>query len=140
MIKKNLPKKMIIQLFRYYSVGFILNLMGYFVYIIVTQNFVTPEIAAMLAYIFVIALSYFTSKYFVFQKSNKSHKSSFMKFLILHGFCIIMTVLLLYFARKILKIPHEFALPIISVCISIVLFTASKIFIFSELKADQKGK
>lgn len=122
---------MIDQLLRYGAVGIFNNLLGYFLYILLTWLWIEPKMAVILLYPIGAITSYFGHAKYVFS-FNGRYWNGFARFVISHcaGFGINIGILYLFW--NLLGYPHQLVQAFAILIVASVLFLLFRYFVFDQ--------
>ena len=122
-------RKSISQLFRYALIGFLSNVAGYLVYLVLTYFGGTPKVTMTLLYGVGAAVGFFGNRNLTFE-----HEGSVMRaggrYVIAHGvgYMINLSILILFVDR--LGYAHQWVQALAVFIVAAFLFLAFKIFVF----------
>lgn len=113
---------------RYVFNGFILNILGFLVYLLLTLIGIEPKVAMTLNYIFFLILGFFLHKNFSFISSNTN--PSKLKFLMVHFSAYSLNLALLFLMVDMLQFKHQYVqgISVIFVAIYIYLMLNQHVF------------
>ena len=121
----------LIKLFILYAKnGVIVNIIGYFFYIIMTAVGFDPITTISVTYPFGIMLSFFFHNRYTFNKIHKNKLLSILKYFFVYLVGYLINFILLVIFHKKLLFPHETVQIFSIVVISLVLFTLNRKFVF----------
>ena len=128
-IYNNNPPQFIV----YASNGLILNLIGYLLYLALTESGFSPFISVSITYPMGILLSYHLHSRYTFknEKERKDFKSIF-KYTFIYVTGYFLNIIVLVFLHKIILLSHEFAQIIAIAIASIYFFMANKFWVFKR--------
>ena len=115
------------QITSYSMVGVAQNLLGYFMYILVTFLGMSPVLAISILYPFGATLSYFGNKKYTFQATHKNSLSA-LKFIFVHFLGYLINVIILKVFVDYFGFQHQFIQFIAMLFIAIFLFITMKFF------------
>ena len=120
------------QIIKYSSVGMLTNIIGYILYIVMS-NFIglNPPVAAILSGFMVIGISYLLNARFTFKSKNKGLISAANYFL-LYICAILLHSLIIFIFSGILDFAHEIIAAISLIIISCSLFLIQKFYLFQS--------
>ena len=122
----------LIKLFILYAKnGVIVNLIGYFFYILMTTFGFDPITTISITYPFGIMLSFFFHNRYTFNTVHKNRLLSILKYLFVYFIGYLINLIILIIFHKKLLLPHEVVQIFSIVFISLVLFTLNRKFIFN---------
>ena len=122
---------MIVDLGKYGLVGFLNNLLGYLIYILVTWFWLDPKIAVTLMYPIGAVTAYFGhARYSFSYKGNHLH--SIVRYIIAHliGYATNIGILHLFWSR--LGYPHQLVQAVAIMVVAVILFLLFRYFVFPK--------
>ena len=120
------------QIIKYSSVGIVTNTIGYILYIVISNLIgVNPPIAAILAGLMVIGISYYLNKRFTFKSKNKGVVTA-LNYYLLYFSAILLHSSNIFIFSSILGFVHELVAGISLVVISCSLFLIQKFYFFDR--------
>ena len=130
--KKLLNKSLKERVFRYLLVGLFLNILGYSLYIGLTQLGFNPVSAMSSTYAIFLYLSFYMHKNFTFIESTPSPSKSI--FLMIHASAYILNLSLLYFFVYFFGFPHYLVQAIAIGVVAVYLYLLLNFTVFKERK------
>jgi len=122
----------VIQIIKYSSVGIATNTIGYILYIVISNLIgVNPPIAAILAGLMVIGISYYLNKRFTFKSKNKGVVTT-LNYYLLYFSAILLHSSNIFMFSSILGFVHEIVAGISLIVISCLLFLIQKFYLFNR--------
>jgi putative flippase GtrA len=120
------------QIIKYSSVGIVTNSIGYIFYIFISNLIgINPPVAAILAGLIVIGISYYLNKNFTFKGKGKGVVTA-RKYYLLYFGAILAQSLIIFIFSNILGFAHEIVAGISLIIISCSLFLIQKFYFFSK--------
>jgi putative flippase GtrA len=135
MMLSRLSHKGLLQLFRYAIVGFLVNIIGYFLYLLLTWLGIGPKIAASILYILGAWIGFIGHRRWTFPSYRDDGKTLFRFFLVHVGGYVLTLVLMLIFVDW-LRFPHQWVEATIIILVAGFLFLTFKYFVFPKRKAN----
>lgn len=122
---------MIADLGKYGLVGFLNNLLGYLIYILVTWFWLDPKIAVTLMYPIGAVTAYFGHARYSFSYKG-SHLHSIVRYIIAHliGYATNIGMLYLFWSR--LGYPHQLVQAVAIMFVAVILFLLFHYFVFPK--------
>tara|TARA_Y100000768_G_scaffold385611_1_gene372082 strand:+ start:8315 stop:8701 length:387 start_codon:yes stop_codon:yes gene_type:complete len=121
-----------IQALRYSSIGLFHNLLGYFLYILITYLGLKPEYAVTILYPLGATINYYGNAKFTFKYFGDPLLAK-IRFILAHFSGYLINLFILYIFVRQFLFPHELIQFISTGIIAIYLFFASKFFIFRNI-------
>jgi putative flippase GtrA len=123
----------LIKLFILYAKnGVIVNLIGYFFFILMTTFSFDPITTISITYPFGIMLSFFFHNRYTFNKVHTNRLLSILKYLFVYFIGYLINLIILIIFHNKLLFPHEVVQIFSIVVISLVLFTLNRKFVFKQ--------
>ena len=120
------------QIIKYSSVGMLTNIIGYILYIVISNIIgINPSIAAILSGFTVIGISYLLNTRFTFKSKNKGLVGA-VKYFLLYICAILLQSLIIFIFSGILGFAHEIIAAISLIIISFSLFLIQKFYFFQS--------
>ncbi len=122
----------IFQIIRYYTVGALINFVGYFLFIIFLRAGINYKVAATLVYVLSAIISFWLNRKFVFESSN-TFKSSFLKLILMLIIgCFINIFILFVFVDK-FNLDSRIAILFSIVIVSLFFYGFNKYIIHRDI-------
>jgi len=120
------------QLTKFFLVGIIINLIGYFIYIFIA-NFlmINPPVAAIAAGITVAPIGFQWNKRYSFENTNKGIAIEF-KYYLLYIFTILMNAVNIWIFSNLIGFPHEITAAVSIAILALLSFLIQKFYIFKK--------
>jgi len=120
------------QIIKYSSVGMLTNIIGYILYIVISNIIgVNPSIAAIISGFTVIGISYLLNTRFTFKSKNKGLVGA-AKYFLLYICAVLLNSLIIFIFSGILGFAHEIIAAISLIIISFSLFLIQKFYFFQS--------
>jgi putative flippase GtrA len=127
------------QIIRYGIVGVLNNLLGYFIYLLVTYFWLDPKVAITLLYPVGATTAYFGHSKYSFSR-QRTKKNAPWRYIAAHLICYSVNYLMLYILWERFNFPHQAVQAgAIFVCAGI-LFILFKYFVFSSCDFEEIEK
>ena len=122
----------IFQIVRYGSVGILMNILGYFMYLLLA-NFIgfSPVSSAIISGLSATVLSYGLHRKFSFKSTIHGIKP-FLSFFSLYATAVLIHSIIIWFFSSLMDYRHELVALISLIFISIALFLIQRNFIFKR--------
>lgn len=133
-------KETIIQYIKFNIVGILNTLLAFLVYTIITYVSGSYFWGLLMDYLFGIIFSYVANKVFTFKDREKTSPWKLLKFTLLYAGVFVINYLMLDFAIKKYNFNPYISQFVVFAVLSVGLFTAQKIFIFSRDDKKNVGK
>lgn len=124
-------KKILMQLFLYGITGFVLNSLGFAVYVAITWFGIEPKLAMTFLYGLGVVISFFVNKNLVFGVQH-TRCSVFVKFVLAHIGGYIINFLLLYYFYGSMGYAHKVVQFAAIFIVAFYLFIVFKFLVFRE--------
>jgi len=123
------------QVIRFALVGIFNNLLGYFVYLVVTWLWIEPKVAVTLFYPLGALMGFLGQSRFAFSYRG-SFYTGISRYVLAHlaGYCL--NIFLLWYFSDILGIPHQLIQLIAIFVVASFLFLLMKYYVFAERHAN----
>jgi putative flippase GtrA len=116
---------------RFFIVGLSNTLLTYLFYVLLIKLELDYKLALFFVYLFGIIFGYLLNRYWTFS-SNKQHRRSFIKYLMLYIFVFILNLLFLIFLVDFLFLNPIYSQLFVVLIISLVSFLVQKNWVFSS--------
>lgn len=126
------------QVIRYGVVGVLNNLLGYFIYLLITFFWLEPKFAITLLYPVGVITAYFGhSKYSFSYRGRDTH--ALLRYVLAHLFGYVANLLILYVLSDKLKFPHQAVQALAIFVVAGILFLMFKFYVFPEAESCDFG-
>jgi putative flippase GtrA len=122
------------QLVSYGVVGIAINLTGFFIYLLLTWNWLDPKVAISLMYPIGAIMGYLGHSKFSFSYTG-SYLSGLLKYVVAHLIGYGTNIVILYIFVDLLGYPHPLIQAIAIFVVAGVLFVQFRYFVFSQKTA-----
>jgi len=123
------------QLLRYGIVGFLTNLAGYLIYLLITWIWLEPKVAVTLLYPIGALMGFFGHARYAFYFEGHMAKG-LLRYFLAHFVGYFLNIFLLYVFSDKLMIPHQIVQAVAIVIVAGVLFLLFKFFVFREIRVE----
>jgi putative flippase GtrA len=123
------------ELIRYAVVGFLSNLAGYLIYLLITWMGVEPKTTVTIFYPIAAAIGYFGHAQYSFSYRGR-HGSGFSRYVLAHLFGYLLNIISLYFFVDVLLYPHQMVQFFNIFLVSGFLFLVFKYYTFHTNKVE----
>lgn len=123
------------QLFKYGVVGVTTNMLGYFVFLLITYFGIQHKLAMTILYCIGVVVSYQCNRSWTFDHQGSS-LSTPLKFLIAHGFGYSLNLIMLFVGVNYLGYSYQLIQFIAIFVVAAFLFAVFKLFVFENCKPN----
>lgn len=121
------------QFIVYAKYGLILNLIGYLLYLALTESGISPFISVSITYPLGILLSYyFHSRYTFEHKGTRNEYKSISKYTFIYVTGYLLNIIVLYFLHNTLQISHKISQIIAVIIAPFYFFLCNKYWVFKR--------
>lgn len=118
------------QASKYGTIGMVINVVGYCIYLLLTYLGTSPKIAFSVLYVTGTVISFASNRSITFSHSD-SIAGSGLRFLIAYSFGYLINLLLILFFVDTLGFPHQYVQLAAIIVVASYLFIALKFFVFN---------
>ena len=131
-----ISSKLFYQVATFGLVGIFSNIVGYTLYIIVSEFFLDPKLAVAILYPVGVIISYIVNRRFTFKSSKGQHLSKGARYLAVYAIGYFLNLFLIIWLVDGYGFPHQIVQAVAVLLVAFLSFLLLRLFVFRQKNGD----